>query len=56
MEVELLSGACGAEIAGINLRDTSNGNINIIKGLLFEHKVVFFSQSRYQSSRTNKFI
>ena len=25
MEVELLSGACGAEIAGIDLRDTSDG-------------------------------
>ena len=42
MEIELLSGACGAEIAGINLRDTSDGNIKIIKNLLFEHKVIFF--------------
>ena len=42
MEIELLSGACGAEIAGINLRDTSNDNIKIIKDLLFEHKVIFF--------------
>ena len=31
MEIELLSGACGAEIAGIDLRDTSDGNINTIK-------------------------
>ena len=42
MDVELLSGACGAEIIGINLRDTSDGNIKIIKDLLFEHKVIFF--------------
>jgi len=42
MDVELLSGACGAEIIGINLRDTSGGNIKIIKDLLFEHKVIFF--------------
>ena len=27
MDVELLSGACGAEIAGIDLRDTSDDNI-----------------------------
>ena len=30
MDVELLSGACGAEIAGIDLRDTSDDNIKII--------------------------
>ena len=42
MDVKLLSGACGAEIIGINLRDTSGGNIKIIKDLLFEHKVIFF--------------
>ena len=42
MKVDLLSGACGAEITGIDLRDTSDGNIKIIKGLLFEHKVIFF--------------
>ena len=56
MEIELLSGACGAEIAGIDLRDTSDGNIKIIKDLLFEHKVIFFSQSGYHPSRTNRFI
>ena len=42
MELELLSGACGAEIAGIDLRITSDDNIKIIKDLLFEHKVIFF--------------
>ena len=42
MQIELLSGACGAEIAGIDLCDTAEGNIQIIKDLLFEHKVIFF--------------
>ena len=42
MELELLSGACGAEIAGIDLRNTSDDNIKIIKDQLFEHKVIFF--------------
>ena len=42
MKVELLSGACGAEISGMDLRDTSTENINKIKNLLHEHKVIFF--------------
>ena len=42
MKIELLSGACGAEISGMDLRDTSENNIKIIKDLLFEHKVIFF--------------
>ncbi len=42
MKVNLLSGACGAEIEGINLKDTSESNITTIKKLLFEHKVIFF--------------
>ncbi len=42
MELELLSGACGAEISGLDLCDTSEKNINKIKDLLFEHKVIFF--------------
>ena len=42
MKIEMLSGACGAEIEGINLNDTSDENIFIIKNLLFEHKVIFF--------------
>ena len=31
MKIEMLSGACGAEIEGINLNDTSDENIFIIK-------------------------
>ena len=42
MNIELLSGACGAEIKGIDLKNTSKNNIKIIKDLLFQHKVIFF--------------
>ena len=44
MKVELLSGALGAEITGIDLRDTSDNNFKIIKDLLLEHKVIFFRE------------
>ena len=42
MEVKLLSGALGAEIKGIDLKDTSAENFNKINNLLLEHKVIFF--------------
>ena len=42
MEIELLSGALGAEIKGINLKDTSKDNHKKINDLLLEHKVIFF--------------
>jgi len=42
MKVELLSGALGAEISGIDLRDTSLENFKKINKLLLEHKVIFF--------------
>ena len=42
MKIDLLSGACGAEITNIDLKDISDKNIRIIKDLLFEHKVIFF--------------
>ena len=42
MEVKLLSGALGAEIKGIDLKDTSDKNFKIINDLLLEHKVIFF--------------
>ena len=34
MEVKLLSGALGAEIRGVDLKDTSDKNLNIINNLL----------------------
>ena len=42
IEVELLSGALGAEVNGINLKDSSNYNCKKINDLLLEHKVLFF--------------
>ena len=42
MEINLLSGALGAEIIGISLKDTSKENWEKINSLMLEHKVVFF--------------
>ena len=42
MDIKLLSGALGAEISGMNLKDTSLKNFEIINNLLLEHKVIFF--------------
>ena len=42
MEIKLLSGALGAEITGIDLKDTSDQNFKKINDLLLEHKVIFF--------------
>ena len=42
MEVNLLSGALGAEVTGINLKDTSDKNWGLINNLMLEHKALFF--------------
>ena len=42
MEIKLLSGALGAEIKDLDLKDTSDENFKIINDLLLEHKVIFF--------------
>ena len=42
MQINLLSGALGAEISGVNLRDTSIENWKKINSLMLEHKVIFF--------------
>ena len=42
MEINLLSGALGAEIKGICLKNTSKENWEKINSLMLEHKVVFF--------------
>ena len=42
MEIKLLSGALGAEVSGINLKDSSVENWNKINTLLLEHKALFF--------------
>ena len=54
MNIDLLSGACGAEINGIDLKDTSYNNIQIMKNLLSEHKVIFFrNQTISQQEQIN---
>ena len=42
MEINLLSGALGAEVRGINLKDSSDKNWELINNLMLEHKVLFF--------------
>ena len=42
MDIKLLGGALGAEIKGIDLKDTSDKNFKIINDLLLKHKVIFF--------------
>tara|TARA_Y200000002_G_scaffold282562_1_gene236567 strand:+ start:4633 stop:5460 length:828 start_codon:yes stop_codon:yes gene_type:complete len=42
MQTNLISGALGAEISGIDLKDSSEKNCNQINKLLLEHKVLFF--------------
>ena len=49
MQVKLLSGALGTEIGGINLKDTSTKNFEVINNLLLEHKVLFFRNQNITS-------
>ena len=42
MDIKLLSGALGAEVNGISLKDSSDKNFKKINELLLEHKVIFF--------------
>ena len=49
MDVKLLSGALGAEVGGINLKDLSQKNFKIINDLLLEHKVIFFRNQNITS-------
>jgi len=44
MDIKLLSGALGAEITGVDLKDTSLKNFEIINNLLLDHKVIFFRE------------
>ena len=46
MEIKLLSGALGAEIKDIELKDTSDENFKKINDLLLEHKVIFFRDQK----------
>ena len=49
MEIELISGALGAEVKGIDLKDSSIENWNVINDLLLEHKVLFFRNQNITS-------
>jgi len=46
MDVKLLSGALGAEVSEIDLKDSSEKNFKIINNLLLEHKVIFFRNQK----------
>ena len=46
MDVKLLSGALGAEVSGIDLKDSSEKNFKVINNLLLEHKVIFFRNQK----------
>ena len=53
MNVDLISGALGAEVNNFNLNSLTDKNFEEINNLLLEHKVVFF---RNQSLTLEKFI
>ncbi len=42
MKISLTSGALGAEVEGIDLKNSSKENFSKINELLLEHKVIFF--------------
>ena len=46
MDIKLLSGALGAEIDGIDLKNSSEVNFKVINNLLLEHKVIFFRNQK----------
>ena len=46
MDIKLLSGALGAEVVGIDLKDSSKENFEVINNLLLEHKVIFFRNQK----------
>ena len=49
MEIKMLSGALGAEVLGIDLKDSSLENWNKINNLLLEHKALFFRDQNITS-------
>ena len=49
MEVKQISTALGAEITNVDLAKVSDDQVEEIKSLLTEHKVIFFSRSKHQS-------
>ena len=49
MEINLISGALGAEIKGIDLKDSTQKNWDKINQLMLEHKVLFFREQEISS-------
>ena len=49
MEINLISGALGAEVKGINLKDSTSENWDKINRLMLEHKVLFFREQEISS-------
>ena len=49
MEINLISGALGAEIKGIDLKDSTQKNWDKINQLMLEHKVLFFREQKISS-------
>ncbi len=47
MKISLTSGALGAEVEGIDLKNSSKENFSKINELLLEHKVIFFRDQKY---------
>jgi len=54
IKTSLLSGALGAEITGIDLKDSSTENLNLINSLLLEHKALFFRDQNISSKEQIK--
>ena len=53
IKTNLLSGALGAEITGIDLKDSTTENWNKINNLLLEHKALFFRDQDISSEKKN---
>ena len=49
MEINLISGALGAEVKGIDLKDSTSENWDKINRLMLEHKVLFFREQEISS-------
>ena len=49
MEINLISGALGAEVKGIDLKDSTQKNWDKINQLMLEHKVLFFREQKISS-------
>ena len=49
MEINLISGALGAEVKGIDLKDSTSENWDKINRLMLEHKVLFFREQKISS-------